>query len=108
MEGRLPFDPLPVQPGMTHAELKRRGVGSSVKHRIARCDWLWCEYGNKDGEWVGGDGGVEFEGARAVVEGLMKKVNRGRWNMEKLSAQEWVQMGVQVEGGLTRKMSGPV
>jgi protein-serine/threonine kinase len=103
MEGRLPFDPLPVQPGMTHAELKRRGVGSSVKHRIARCDWLWCEYGNKDGEWIGGEvnNAHLLEEPRVCVEHLLKKVSRGRWNVEKLKAQEWVKLDVNLEGGLT-------
>lgn len=103
MEGRLPFDPLPVRQGMTNAELKRRGVGSSTKHRIARCDWLWCEFGNAEGEWVGSetnDQGKYLEGARQCVEGMLKKVNRGRWNVEKLKNQEWVRLGIQVDGGL--------
>lgn len=105
IEGRLPFDPLPVQPGMTAAELKRRGVGSSVKHRIARCDWLWCEYGDADGDWIGtgsdkAEEARELEGARVCVEHLLKKVSRGRWNVEKLKEQDWVKLGIQVEGGL--------
>lgn len=92
MEGKLPFDAVPRG--------KRRGTGN-VKHRIARCEWLWCDYGDEHGDW---DAAVpranEMQGAREVVEGLLKKVGRGRWPLEKVRATDWVAQGVQVEGGL--------
>ena len=88
MEGRLPFDLRPRQ---------RRG--GNVKHRIARCDWMWCEYGDEYGEWMESKG-KGLEGAREVVEGLLKKVGRGRWHEEKVAKHTWVREGVTVNGGL--------
>lgn len=94
MEGRLPFDPIPNS--------RRRGA-SNVKHRIARCDWLWCEYGDEDGEWDATTAkGQEMEGARRVVEGLLKKVSRGRWSLDMVAESEWVKGGILTEDGLSR------
>lgn len=90
VEGRLPFDPAPGQ---------RRG--GSPKHRIARCDWMWCEYGDEDGEWVESKG-KGLEGAREIVEGLLKKAGRGRWDDKMVAAHKWVQDGIRVDGGLRR------
>lgn len=92
MEGRLPFDAIPRG--------KRRGP-NNVKHRIARCDWLWCEYGDDYGDWSeSAPRALEMQGAREVVEGLLKKVGRGRWPLDKVQATKWVRDGIQIEGGL--------
>lgn len=95
MEGRLPFDPLPVSEGMSGAEVRRRRRGQhvSVKHRIARCDWLWCELGDDEGQWAGQEG---WDGARECVEGCLKKVGRGRWTVTKLREKDWVKEGLVV------------
>ncbi|TKX18922.1 protein kinase domain-containing protein 48 [Elsinoe australis] len=91
MEGRLPFDSPPGRPDR-----------SKNTHRIARCDWIWCRFGDEEGEWdeVRGKG---WEGARGVVEGLLRKVRMGRWEMERVEGAEWVKQGVQVEGGVRRR-----
>ncbi|KAL1588851.1 hypothetical protein WHR41_02622 [Cladosporium halotolerans] len=90
MEGRLPFDAPPGKPER-----------SRNTHRIARCDWIWCRFGDEDGEWEGGKRGAEeWEGARECVEGLLKKVRMGRRPLEEIEGLEWVRNGVQVEGGL--------
>ncbi|QDS75096.1 hypothetical protein FKW77_007070 [Venturia effusa] len=96
MEGRLPFDPPPVRPGGKPIRGRSRAA-----HRIARCDWMWSLYGDDDGEWdpVRGAG---WEGAKECVEGLLKKVNRGRLSCDELAQKEWVKQGVQIEGGLRR------
>lgn len=86
IEGRLPFDPLPGR--------KRQG---SVNHRIARCDWVWVEHGNEDGEWEASKG-VGLTGGHEVVEGLLKKANRGRWSQQKVATHAWVQSGIQTSG----------
>jgi protein-serine/threonine kinase len=88
MEGRLPFDPLPGKPARSRAV-----------HRIARCDWVWVNFGDEDGEWDA-EKGKDWTGARECVEGLLKKVNRGRKSVEDLEKMEWVKQGIQVEGGL--------
>ncbi|KAL5114888.1 hypothetical protein ACEQ8H_007206 [Pleosporales sp. CAS-2024a] len=88
MEGRLPFDPPPGKPARV------RPV-----HRIARCDWAWVRFGNEDGEWDETKG-KEWSGARDCVEALLKKVTRGRKSLEDIEQMEWVQQGIQVEGGL--------
>ena len=88
IEGRLPFDPLPGQ--------RRAG---NVKHRIARCDWMWCEYGDRNGEW-NEEKGKGLEGAHQIVEGLLKKVGRGRWSEEKVAEHPWVRSGITVKEGL--------
>jgi protein-serine/threonine kinase len=94
MEGRLPFDPPPVRPG-------QRPVRSKPTHRIARCDWMWCEYGDEDGEWdpKAGEG---WEGARECVEALLKKVTRGRASLDELAERSFVKDAIACEGGLKR------
>ncbi|THZ00591.1 Pkinase-domain-containing protein [Aureobasidium pullulans] len=93
MEGRLPFDCPPGKPER-----------SRPSHRIARADWMWCKFGDEDGEWDDKrDGSKEFkgwEGARAVVEGLLKKVRMGRKGLGEIEEMDWVKEGIKVEGGL--------
>ena len=89
MEGRLPFDPPPG----------KAASRSRAAHRIARCDWVWVKFGDEDGEWDGTKG-EGWGGAREVVEGLLKKVSRGRKGVEEVMGMEWVSGGVKVEGGL--------
>ncbi|THV70849.1 Pkinase-domain-containing protein [Aureobasidium pullulans] len=93
MESRLPFDCPPGKPER-----------SRPSHRIARADWMWCKFGDEDGEWDDTrDGSKEFkgwEGARAVVEGLLKKVRMGRKGLGEIEDMDWVKEGIQVEGGL--------
>jgi protein-serine/threonine kinase len=91
MEGRLPFDPPPGKPAR----------GRAV-HRIARCDWVWVKFGDEDGEWDT-EKGKEWAGARECVEGLLKKASRGRKLLEDIEKMEWVQQGIQVEGGLQNR-----
>ncbi|KAF2126248.1 kinase-like protein, partial [Dothidotthia symphoricarpi CBS 119687] len=91
MEGRLPFDPLPG----------KAASRSRAAHRIARCDWSWVNFGDEDGEWDA-QKGEEWTGARECVEGLLKKVSRGRKSLEDVENMTWVQQGIQVEGGLRR------
>ncbi|KAF2144098.1 uncharacterized protein K452DRAFT_223381 [Aplosporella prunicola CBS 121167] len=91
MEGRLPFDPPPG---------KARGRSRAV-HRIARCDWMWCRFGDENGDWDESKPETSgWEGARTVVEGLLKKVSRGRLPLEDVEQMEWVREGITVEGGL--------
>ncbi|OAG04529.1 kinase-like protein [Paraphaeosphaeria sporulosa] len=92
MEGRLPFDSPPGKP-----------VRSRPAHRIARCDWMWIRFGDDDGEWDA-EKGEDWEGARACVEGLLKKVSRGRKSLEDIEKMEWVQNGIQVDGGVRRRI----
>ncbi|EME45428.1 hypothetical protein DOTSEDRAFT_71222 [Dothistroma septosporum NZE10] len=90
MEGRLPFD---APPG----KLDR----SRNTHRIARCDWIWCRFGDEDGEWDDvRSGSEEFAGARSAVEGLLKKVRMGRKPLNEIGKSPWVQQGIEVPGGL--------
>lgn len=86
VEGRLPFDPPPNS--------RRAG---NVKHRIARCDWMWIEHGDVNGEWVE-EKCPELGGARTVVESLLKKAGRGRWSDEEAFQNEWVQRGITTPG----------
>ncbi|MCJ1310537.1 hypothetical protein MMC25_004201 [Agyrium rufum] len=89
MEGRLPFDPIPGA---------RRQ--SPRNHRIARCDWQWVKWADADGDWderKGREAGLD--GAREVVEGLVRRVSR-RLGVEDLGSRDWVQGGIVVEGGL--------
>lgn len=88
MEGRLPFDTPPGKPER-----------SRNTHRIARCDWIWCRFGDEDGEWDSSRGS-EWEGGRFCVEGLLKKVRMGRKPLEDIAAMDWVMQGIQVPGGL--------
>ena len=92
MEGRLPFDPPPGKPARSRAA-----------HRIARCDWGWVNFGDEDGEWDP-EKGKEWAGARECVEGLLKKVSRGRKSLEDIQNMNWVQEGIQVEGGLKMRL----
>jgi protein-serine/threonine kinase len=96
MEGRLPFDPPPVRPGGKPIRGRSRAA-----HRIARCDWMWCLYGDDDGEWDA-TRGAGWEGARECVEGLLKKVSRGRLSCDELAQKDYVKEGIQIEGGLRR------
>lgn len=86
MEGRLPFDAPPGKPER-----------SRNTHRIARCDWIWCRFGDDEGDW---EGPAEYEGARVCVEGLLKKVRMGRKGLEDIEKLEWVKEGIKVPGGL--------
>jgi protein-serine/threonine kinase len=88
MEGRLPFDAPPNKPER-----------SRNTHRIARCDWIWCRFGDEDGEWDPSRGG-DWDGARECVEGLLKKVRMGRRPLEDIEGLDWVKNGVAVPGGL--------
>ena len=89
MEGRLPFDPLPNA---------RRPT--APKHRIARCEWSWFKWADKDGEWDPSKG-KDFAGAELIVDGLLRRANR-RWSLEKVQETEWVKGSIQVAGGLSR------
>lgn len=88
IEGRLPFDAPPGKPDR-----------SRNTHRIARCDWIWCKFGDDAGEWAP-QRGPEYEGARICVESLLKKVRMGRKPLESIEAMDWVKQGIQVPGGL--------
>ncbi|KAF9691764.1 hypothetical protein EKO04_010275 [Ascochyta lentis] len=93
MEGRLPFDPPPG----------KAGARSRAAHRIARCDWVWVKFGDDDGEWDT-EKGKEWAGARECVEGLLKKVSRGRKSLADIEKVDWVKQGIQVEGGLRMRI----
>ncbi|KAK5135548.1 hypothetical protein LTR08_005183 [Meristemomyces frigidus] len=88
MEGRLPFDAPPGKPER-----------SRNTHRIARCDWIWCRFGDEDGEWDA-NRAQGFEGAQPCVEGLLKKVRMGRKPLGDIEKLPWVQEGITVPGGL--------
>ncbi|PPJ54396.1 hypothetical protein CBER1_07766 [Cercospora berteroae] len=88
MEGRLPFDAPPGKPER-----------SRNTHRIARCDWIWCRFGDEDGDWDA-TRGKDFEGANLCVEALLKKVRMGRKSLEEVEKYDWVQQGIQVPRGL--------
>jgi len=98
MEGRLPFDPPPYKPG---AKVNRRGR-TKAAFRIARCDWIWSRFGDVNGDWDEGLG-RGWEGARNVVDGLLRKVTRGRWDLPKVQADAWVASGIRVPGGIRRR-----
>ncbi|KAI9792203.1 MAG: Sorting nexin, cytoplasm-to-vacuole targeting pathway/endosomal sorting [Peltula sp. TS41687] len=87
MEGRLPFDPLP---GASEQQKMR----SRTVHRIARCDWSWSKFADDQGE--PGEFG-ELEGARGIVEGLLKRASR-RLPLDQVVKQDWVRDAIQVEG----------
>lgn len=90
MEGRLPFDAPP-----------RKVDRSKNTHRIARCDWIWCRFGDEDGEWTTAEPeAAQWEGARTCVEGLLKKVRMGRKPLDEIAECDWVKSGIQVPGGL--------
>lgn len=74
-----------------------------MSHRVARCDWIWCRFGDEDGEWREDDASIkEWEGARKVVEGLLRKVRMGRKPLKEVEEMEWVKKGIAVDGGLRR------
>ena len=97
MEGRLPFDQLPPE-----LAANVRGAGSRTLHRIARCEWYWCELGDGEGVWDESENGPgkKWQGAREVVGGLLKKVSRGRMSLETVAGLEWVKNGICVKDGL--------
>lgn len=64
---------------------------------------MWVKFGDNDGEWDA-EKGKEWEGARECVEGLLKKVSRGRKSLEDIEKTTWVQTGIQVEGGVKRRI----
>lgn len=64
---------------------------------------MWIRFGDDDGEWDP-EKGKGWEGARSCVEGLLKKVTRGRKSLEDIEATEWVQNGIQVEGGIRHRI----
>ncbi|KAI9843622.1 MAG: hypothetical protein M1837_006204 [Sclerophora amabilis] len=90
MEGRLPFDPVPGTSESQRTQFKKL-------RRIALCEWDWFKYTDDDGE--PGDFG-ELAGARVVVEGLLVKSTTRRFSLDRVSQEEWVKGGVQVEGGI--------
>jgi protein-serine/threonine kinase len=93
MEGRLPFDPPPGKVGSR----------SRAAHRIARCDWVWVKFGDEDGEWDV-EKGQEWAGARECVEGLLKKISRGRKSLADIEKMAWVKGGINVDGGIRRRI----
>jgi protein-serine/threonine kinase len=94
MEGRLPFDPPPPRPGAKVSRSRGRAA-----HRIARCDWIWSRFGDVDGEWDA-EMGKGWEDGRDVVDGLLRKVNKGRWSIDQVHDFEWVKNGIDVPGSL--------
>jgi protein-serine/threonine kinase len=44
-----------------------------------------------------------LEGPRDVVDGLLRKISRGRWSLDEVAKNDWVEQGIQVEGGLIRE-----
>ncbi len=63
---------------------------------------MWVNFGNEDDEWDDVKG-KDWAGARECVESLLKKVSRGRKNLEEIEKMEWVQQGIQVDGGLKER-----
>ncbi|OJD12667.1 CAMK protein kinase [Emergomyces pasteurianus Ep9510] len=94
MESRLPFDPLPDARG-DPAKLRAR-----TPHRIARCEWSWYRFANEDGDWdpVKGQG---REGARACVEGLLRRSTK-RLSLDEIASMSWIQEAIDVPEGLKR------
>ncbi|KAF2456512.1 kinase-like domain-containing protein [Lineolata rhizophorae] len=102
MEGRLPFDVPPAGAGGRAGRgAAAKGGRSRTTHRIARCEWMWWRFGDEDGAWDGArDPRREWQGAREAVEGLLRKVSRGRKSLAEVAGGEWVAGGVRVQGGL--------
>ncbi|KAF2763405.1 kinase-like protein [Pseudovirgaria hyperparasitica] len=95
IEGRLPFDPPPGKQGRSRGR---------TAHRVARCEWGWWRFGDEDGEWDDTNtAGIEWLEARRVVEGLLKKVSRGRLGLDAVKEMQWVKDGIQVDGGMRRR-----
>jgi protein-serine/threonine kinase len=64
---------------------------------------MWVKFGDASGEWDP-EKGKDWEGARECVEGLLKKVSRGRKGLEDIEKIEWVRQGIRVEGGIKRRI----
>ena len=64
---------------------------------------MWVKFGDASGEWDP-EKGKEWEGARECVEGLLKKLSRGRKSLQEIEKTEWVQQGIRVEGGIKRRI----
>jgi protein-serine/threonine kinase len=64
---------------------------------------MWVKFGDEDGEWDA-EKGKDWTGAKECVEGLLKKVSRGRKSLQDIEKMEWVQQGIQVEGGIRRRI----
>jgi protein-serine/threonine kinase len=95
MELRIPFDPPPPRPGY---RVRSRGRQA---HRIARNEWAWYRFGDDDGEWDPARG-AGWEQSREVVEGLLKKVNKGRLTLDEVANLPYVKEGINVPGGIKR------
>lgn len=95
MELRLPFEPPPIRPGY---RVRSRGQQT---HRIARNEWVWAEFGDDYGEWDE-TRGAGWEAPREVVEGLLRKINKGRLTLDEVANLQWVRDGINVPGGLRR------
>lgn len=94
MEGRLPFD---QQPSNSNAG---RSSSSKTPHRIARCEWYWWEHGDSEGSWdPKKEDSQVWQGPREVVEGLLKKLSRGRLSLDQVAEVKWVAEGINVPGG---------
>jgi protein-serine/threonine kinase len=63
---------------------------------------MWIKHGDTDGEWDQ-EKGKAWVGAKECVEGLLKKVSRGRKSLADIAQMEWVQAGITVEGGVRRR-----
>ncbi|KAH8805659.1 kinase-like protein [Xylogone sp. PMI_703] len=96
LENRLPFD---AHPSMSDGPHKQR---SRTSHRIARVEWCWIEYAGEDGDHEGDVKKFEEKGlltAMIITEGLLKRA-RTRWSLDRVNQEEWVQKGIEVEGGI--------
>ena len=101
MEGRLPFDPAPANSSTG------RSSSSKAPHRIARCEWYWWKHGDVDGAWNSdGKDSMVFQGARELVEGLLKKLSRGRMSLDAVAESKWVADGIAVPGGCLQMDDG--
>lgn len=94
MEGRLPFDPLPGARGDMAKLIER------TPHRVARCEWRWVKWADRDGEWDTVKGKA-LEGGKECVEGLLKRA-RTRMTLDTIGEIDWVKKGLKVEGSLAR------
>ncbi|KAI9702448.1 MAG: hypothetical protein M1836_000928 [Candelina mexicana] len=99
MEGRLPFDPLPVTGNAADAARKMR---SRTAHRVARCEWSWVKYADEEGEALGQEGFGDLWGAKEVVEGLLKRA-RTRLSLDTVSEMEWVKGAIRIDGELKER-----
>lgn len=94
MEGRLPFDPQPP-----HSSAGR-STSSKTPHRIARCEWYWLEHGDGEGSWDPNKQDSQvWQGPREVVEGLLKKLSRGRLSLDQVAEMKWIRDAINLPGG---------